>query len=131
MKLLYCKSCGDVVVLRRYDRQCECGQVTGQYTDELNATYSGDAIPLGFGNGSFQYARRNQPQENGRGERFDAFVIPVECRSFVKIVLECHPGHHIGPWEHLGLVDEGLGLVGNTLISRCQACGKEIGSRSA
>lgn len=85
MKLLYCKDCGDVVVLRLgYDRTCECGQVVGQYTDNLNAVYSGDqAVPLGFANDSFVYARSNQP-ENGLGERFDAFVIPVECRTFIK-----------------------------------------------
>lgn len=86
MKLLYCNSCGDVVVLRLdRERKCECGQVAGQYTDTLNATYSGDeAVPLGFANGSFVYARLNQP-ENGLGERFEAFVIPVECRTFIRI----------------------------------------------
>ncbi|MEM9947990.1 MAG: hypothetical protein AAF810_18280 [Cyanobacteria bacterium P01_D01_bin.36] len=46
--------------------------------DGVQARLWGDAIPLGIVNSSFAAAVRARPEE-GAGERFKAFVIPVEC----------------------------------------------------
>ncbi len=82
MKLIYCTKCQDVVRLVREERHCRCGLSAGIYTEDgLNATYSGPCLPLGFDNGSFVRALNRQP-ESGRGERFEAFVIPKECPTF-------------------------------------------------
>jgi hypothetical protein len=82
MKLIYCRECGHVLSLtdKRW-RSCDCGQCGGRYlSDLLHAEiYGGDAcVPLGFNNPEFRLARRLQP-ESGWGERFEAFVIPVNC----------------------------------------------------
>lgn len=83
MKLLLCNNCGDVFNLKKQTKSCGCGQTTGCYSDNLNATYSGkDAVPLGFANFSFRTAIDFQP-ENGKGEEFTAFVIPKKCDSFI------------------------------------------------
>lgn len=86
MKLLFCKACQDVFRLIDTERVCRCGATRGRYVDELNAVYTGtDAVPIGFANSSFVRAVRAQPIEDSRGgERFDAFVIPVECATFVR-----------------------------------------------
>lgn len=79
MKLLYCRSCGDVFSLRYERRTCFCGRSSGQYgADGLNAWYDGPAVPIGFDNASFHNARELQP-ESGRGKKFTAFVIPKDC----------------------------------------------------
>ena len=86
MKLLFCKKCQDIVKLRQEDiTMCYCGDTYGQYTDELNAWYSGDdCVPLGFANSTLSIALQNQP-ESGMGFNFTAFVIPKECDTFKKI----------------------------------------------
>jgi len=78
MKLILCPECQDVVRLTNVRRSCACGKCWGKYVDELNATISKDAIPLGFANRSFTLALMNRPKD-GWGYRFDAFVIPEEC----------------------------------------------------
>jgi len=85
MKLLFCKACTDTFsICVEEERSCKCGKTKGQYIDTLNATYSGDdAIPLGFNNGSFIDALRNQPEE-GLGDDFTAFVISKSCETFKK-----------------------------------------------
>lgn len=84
MKLLFCPQCQDIVRLfRKTRRRCECGACSGQYLDELNAVYSGPAIPLGFSNPSFVDALHHQPQE-GWGRNFEAFVIPKICPTFIR-----------------------------------------------
>lgn len=85
MKLLLCKNCTSIFNLEYKEKTCSCGSTKGKYNDNLNAVYEGKhAIPLGIDNHSFIYALNNQPQE-GRGERFTAFVIPIECSTFQKI----------------------------------------------
>ena len=84
MKLLLCRKCQDVVRLIQKERSCECGCVKGRYINNIYAEYSGEhAVPLGFANGSFVQAIRNQPK-SGWGENFEAFVIPQECETFKK-----------------------------------------------
>lgn len=80
MKLLLCQDCGDVFNLKREVKTCGCGKTRGQYTDDLNAVYSG-GIPLGFANSTFLEAVLRQP-ESGMGKEFTAFVIPHECPTF-------------------------------------------------
>lgn len=48
MKLLYCRSCHDVFSLGYKLKQCSCQETGGLYTDELNAIYFGDALPMGL-----------------------------------------------------------------------------------
>lgn len=83
MKLLMCPECADIFNLQRHVKTCSCGKARGQYTDDLNAIYSG-GIPLGFANSSFVEAVRNQPQA-GLGKVFTAFVIPVDCGTFTEV----------------------------------------------
>lgn len=87
MKLVRCKKCNDIILLRVYEkRSCFCGESSGQYyTDGVKAWYSGEhAVPLGIDNPSLRKAIKNQP-EDGLGERFEAFVIPKNCTTFFKI----------------------------------------------
>jgi hypothetical protein len=83
MKLLQCKKCRDVFSLRMVSKTCGCGHTSGRYTDKVNAIYSGEGIPLGFKNSSFEQAKRCQPKESW-GEIFEAFVIPKESLAFKK-----------------------------------------------
>jgi hypothetical protein len=87
MKLIYCPKCHDVVKIGflRSVRYCECESCWGYYKrrDKLNAVYGGSAVPLGFANSSLAKAVRNQP-EQGMGERFEAFVIPESCPTFMQ-----------------------------------------------
>ena len=78
MKLIYCPHCGDVLRLYYSERSCRCGKSGGYYKDRLNATITGDAIPLGFDNYDFARALIEQP-EAGAGRVFQAFVIPKKC----------------------------------------------------
>lgn len=84
MKLLYCTICNDVFSLGLKVKTCTCGQTSGKYEDEVNATYSGPGITLGFTNLSFLAAIQNQPKD-GLGPEFVAFVIPKNCKTFKKI----------------------------------------------
>ena len=81
MKLLYCNHCKDTLSLSYTTKTCQCGESGGHYeADGLNATYYGNATPLGFTNSSFNHARERQP-EWGNGFEFTAFVIPKVCPS--------------------------------------------------
>lgn len=84
LKLLFCRDCGDVFNLDYREKVCNCGKTKGHYRDNFNAVYSGEsAIPLGFSNPTLRIALRNQP-ESGWGERFEAFIIPKQCDTFIK-----------------------------------------------
>jgi hypothetical protein len=79
MKLIYCKSCGDVVALRREWRSCLCKLSAGKYLEDgLHAEIEGNCMPLGFKNSSFREALQNQPEKYW-GEAFTAFVIESDC----------------------------------------------------
>jgi len=54
------------------------------YTDGLQASYSGFAVPLGIDNPSLIAALKKQP-EDGQGEEFTAFVIPKKCLTFKQL----------------------------------------------
>lgn len=84
MKLIFCPKCTDVVRLVSELRRCQCGFISGRYTDSINAEISKEAVPLGFDNPSLAQALKNQPP-NGLGRRFEAFVIPKECPSIQRL----------------------------------------------
>jgi len=86
VKLLLCKTCGDVFNLQLHTKSCGCGLVSGKYIDNLYAEYS-NGIPIGFNNPSLAKALKNQP-ESGMGERFEAFIIPKECPTMLNLRLE-------------------------------------------
>ena len=83
MKLLHCNTCKDIFSLSYTTKTCHCGESGGHYeADGLNATYYGNATPLGFTNESFDHAKDRQP-EWGNGFEFLAFVIPKVCPTMV------------------------------------------------
>ena len=84
MKLLYCKRCHDIFRLFFARQDCGCGAVSGAYLDNERVEYSGPAVPLGIANSSFGAAVESQPA-SGDGKVFDAFVIPKQCDTFVKV----------------------------------------------
>lgn len=84
MKLIVCRSCGDVLSLKKERKECGCGKSYGWYKEDgLHAVYGGPCTPLGFANDSFHNGILNQPEE-GKGRVFTAFVIAKECKTFVK-----------------------------------------------
>lgn len=85
MKFIRCTECTDIIKLFSEPRSCKCGKSSGRYTDKVNAVYSGPAIPIGFGNNSFDHAIQNQPFDGVMGLRFYAFVIPKNCETFRKV----------------------------------------------
>lgn len=81
MKLIFCKSCWDVVKLDYRKRYCKCRKCWGKYEkDGLNAIVNKEATPIGINNFDFVSAFHSQP-EYGMGERFEAFVIPKFCET--------------------------------------------------
>ena len=79
MKLIYCPECHDIIKLKIGLSFCNCGESSGEYHyNSLYASISGKAIPIGIANSSFLKALKNQPEE-GKGECFEAFVIPKNC----------------------------------------------------
>ena len=91
MKLLYCRKCGDMFNLSLSRKSCSCGEVSGKYTDDVNAVYSGlNAIPFCFGNYSFANAAKKQTIQDSAepsefyGQRFEAWICPANSTSFVK-----------------------------------------------
>jgi hypothetical protein len=84
MKLILCRKCHDLVAMRRTPRRCECGAAGGQYVDDVNAVYHGEAVPLGIANSSLATAVQNQPEDGNLGQRFEAFVIQKTCPTFTR-----------------------------------------------
>lgn len=91
MKLLFCKSCQDIIKLTYTVRACNCGKTQGIYLpDGLHARYTGKyAIPIGIANNQFGDAIRNQPLGDKDnfiwGERFESWIIPKKCSTMIKI----------------------------------------------
>ena len=84
MELLYCNLCKDTFSLSYTTKTCHCGECGGHYeANGIDATYYGNATPLGFANDTFNRAREQQP-EWGSGFEFTAFVIPKVCPFMVR-----------------------------------------------
>jgi hypothetical protein len=85
MKLLVCIKCNDVFNLNYEKKTCSCEQSWGKYfEDGLHAEFGGPCLPLGFANGSFFSALRNQPEKDW-GKEFTAFVIQKECPTMKRV----------------------------------------------
>lgn len=90
MKLLLCTACSDVFALRLNKlRSCACGKVKGQYVDQLNAEYEGEAVVLGIANNSLVNAiveqRERGDRTDGLGRQFTAFIIPEGAKTVRKL----------------------------------------------
>jgi len=84
MKLLYCKHCKDIFNLKPSIKSCECGKSSGYYTDDLNAVYSGECVPLGIANGTFMQAVKHPPMYEP-SVNIVAFIIPEICKTFKRL----------------------------------------------
>lgn len=81
MKLLYCPHCWDVrKLLKDAPVFCVCARSWGRYTNDIEATFGGDAVMLGISNGALARARLSQASEgdraDGKGRMFAAFILP-------------------------------------------------------
>lgn len=101
MKLLYCRSCEDIVPLNRDIRECICKLASGEYrkdglTVDIYTLNRHTALVLGFANSSFKNAVANQlvfgdlaptmpycGKIVAPGRDFKAFVIPESADSVV------------------------------------------------
>lgn len=80
MKLFYCPYCQDVVTLQIDSLcYCNCSRSWGSYTDILEVTIGGAAIPLGIDWKSLAVALRRHELGVEGSISFDAFVIPENC----------------------------------------------------
>lgn len=84
MKLIFCRNCQSLVKLNMSLKYCECKKSYGRYIDDLNAEYSGPAIPIGIANQSFldAYYKHNALRTHKEGIEFKAFFISDNCSSF-------------------------------------------------
>jgi hypothetical protein len=55
---------------------CDCGESSGQYINNLDAEFSGNATMIGFNNSQFLQALRT------KGSDFLAFTIKEPCQTF-------------------------------------------------
>ena len=92
MKLIICSECYDCIKLSTKEtRHCECGKAGGRYLEDgWHAEYWGDtAITIGFDNNSLASAiradRDRHKSYEGLGALFQAFIIPKNCNTFIKI----------------------------------------------
>lgn len=84
MKLLMCLKCYDIFNLDLSEKSCSCGRSKGKYINQQLAEYTGEcALPIGLSNPSLLQAIKDQPNE-GMGKEFTAFVIPKNCKTFLK-----------------------------------------------
>lgn len=95
MKLLLCLNCSDVTKLAMTHRECACGQSGGKYINDIDGRYYGNAMLLGFHNGSLSLALNEQCREGDsmevftegyykgqpKGREFLAFIIPQFASS--------------------------------------------------
>lgn len=85
MKLLFCKHCTDIIKLTDFPRSCMCGKVSGYYTDNFNAEYRGDGIPIGIDNGMFGDAVRHYVNEGGIGVyNLKAYLIKKQSSTITR-----------------------------------------------
>lgn len=84
MKLIFCRSCEDLVSLREAPRSCSCGKSKGNYrADGRRAVYSGPCVPVIIKNESLDkgVAKWKDVKESVPVE---AFVIPLYNTSMKK-----------------------------------------------
>lgn len=93
MKLVLCHTCSSVFSLStKNTKWCDCGAVSGIYTDNLNSEVigiKGKFQVLGFANGSLIDAVRKQTWHGDLdgfyGRTFEAFIIPEKAPTVTRI----------------------------------------------
>lgn len=85
MKLLYCKTCGDVVRLTYDVRTCVCTDCSGRYTDDVMAKVRGPCLVIGFHNPEFYDAVHADLDKAKKGVEFLAFMIPNNAASIERV----------------------------------------------
>lgn len=85
MKLLYCKTCGDIIRLIRVPRTCMCTDCSGHYTDSIMAEVSGPCLIIGFHNPEFYDAVHADLDKTKKGVEFLAFMIPNNAASIERM----------------------------------------------
>lgn len=81
MKLIYCRNCGDVLVLKFGPPQtCACGKSWGRYIDGIYAEYGGQAMPFGLDSRDLVEAGVRWSLET---RAIRCFSIPRVCRTFI------------------------------------------------
>jgi hypothetical protein len=89
MKLMYCPTCGDLVLLRIAPRTCACGAATGRYLeDRATVEQTHGSISIGVHNGDLQTAiatYRKTPEVWRPAFCFRAYLNPL-CEADVRHV---------------------------------------------
>jgi len=85
MKLLYCQKCQDVRKLGNEKTFCKCGDVWGQYTDNINAIVSENCLVIGIGNASFQESYKSRDDISKINMK--AWIMPTYVSS-IKVATE-------------------------------------------
>ena len=85
MKLLYCKTCGDIVRLTHTMRTCMCTDSSGYYINVIKVLVNGPCLALGFDNREFYRATRADLDAAKRGVEFLAFIIPESATSVERV----------------------------------------------
>lgn len=85
MKVIFCPECTDLFNLSVASlRRCSCGKSWGQYKGKMQATYGGEAIPIGISDNSFMEAMNNRGQLNSDFEErvFKSFFVKADSYNF-------------------------------------------------
>ena len=85
MKLLYCKTCGDIFNLTTAEKICTCTESRGYYINAIVALINGPCLALGFDNREFYRATRADLDVAKRGVEFLAFIIPESASSVERV----------------------------------------------
>ena len=84
MKLLCCAICGDLIVLKKRLRHCQCRRSEGKYlSDALHAIVNGPCSVLGIDNHSLALAMINRNEDA-------AFRRQVDCWVIDESLPDCH-----------------------------------------
>lgn len=87
MKLLHCKSCGDIRKIHKNKRTsvCFCGYSSARYSEEEynKIVIFGQAVVVGIVGDSFSGAIKNCPKD-GVGGYFRGYIIPKNSKALQK-----------------------------------------------
>ncbi len=76
MKYIFCKNCKDLIALTSGTKYCNCKQTSGRYTDEVNAVYSSEAVPIGVTSNEISKLFSNEVTS------FNMFKVPYNSNTF-------------------------------------------------
>lgn len=83
MKLLFCKSCTDIVRPLREWKPCLCGESSGRYTGEFSFEYKGPAVLIGIHNSRLFELLQDWPEDFTEGVL--AWAIPNNHEDIEKV----------------------------------------------